>query len=296
MSINVPNIGLVPVVWMPASGPDFGTGRAGKQPIAIVHHRIVGSLNSADVTFAANDADPHTEGSPTRAVSSHFGIGYDTDGKLYVHQYVDLSDTAYTNGDYKIGSNWDLWNYPNGFLTVDGLSMRACNPMTVTIEHDDQGNSTDPAKKGIVREAIIKTSIALDRLMLAGNIIAMREAGIKIREVSTAAALSVIKKDGQHLIDHHDIALTNKPYCWKPWSADKVGFPRARYIAELTAPAVEPTPTVTTYTQAQVNAAVAAATAALTVKLASAQTAKDIEAAYAAELADKIAKAKTALG
>lgn len=255
MSLHVPGLGEVPIVWMPASDSDFGDGRGGKQPIAVVHHRIVGELNSADVTFVANDTDPATIGAPTRSVSSHFGIGNDSDGKLYVHQYVDLSDNAYCNGDYREPCNWQAWGYPTALMIVEGVSQRPCNPMTVSIEHDDNATLPDgDPRKGVVDEATIKTSIALDRLMLTGDIAAMRAAGIHVRDLATATALGKIVPGPRTLIDHHDIAGANKPYCWRPWKEDKIGFPRSRYIAELTAP-----PPAPMYSQAQLDAAVAAA-------------------------------------
>lgn len=267
MSIDVPGVGLVPIIWMPASDEDFKSasegGRSGYQPIAIVHHRVVGSLNSADITFAANDADPATVGAPGRSVSSNFAIGYDSDGKLAIHQYVNVSDTPYTNGDCRANtypaqpSRWDGW-----------YGHKAHNERTVTIEHDDQGGSPDPTKKGIVREPIIKTSIALDRLMLSGDIAAIRAAGIKIRDTATATALGKIVPGPKTLIDHNDIAGANKPYCWRPWRADKTGFPRTRYVTELSAPDPAPVPDPTPYSQADLDAAVKAATDPLNAKLA----------------------------
>lgn len=273
MTLPVPGVGDVPIVWMPASDEDYKDqsegGRSGYQPIAIVHHRIVGSLNSADLTFAANDANPLTVGAPGRAVSAHFGIGYDTDGKLAIHQYVNLSNTAYTNGDCRANthpaqpSRWDGW-----------YGHKAHNERTVTIEHDDQGGSSDPAKKGIVREAIIKTSIALDRLMLTGDIAAMRAAGIHILDAATAIALGKIVPGPKTLIDHNDIGGANKPYCWRPWQADKTGFPRSRYVTELTAAVPPlPDPDPTPYSQADLDAAVKAAVDPLEAKIAAAQAA-----------------------
>jgi hypothetical protein len=287
MAINVPGIGDVPVIWMPASGPDFGQGRAGKQPIAIVHHRIVGHLNSADVTFAANDTDPATVGAPSRAVAAHFGIGHDTDGKLYVHQYVDLSDTAYCNGDFRAGSNWEDWGYPLGKVVVDGVQMWPTNPLTVAIEHDDNGGlpEGDP-RKGVVDEDTIKTSIELDRLILSGDAALIRAHGVRVAQDSTVAALGRIIPGPKTLIDHRDIAGANKPYCWRPWQSDQVGFPRARYIAELT-PA-------TTYTQAQVDAIVLATKAPLEALIADLESAAANDAAkdsvVVADLQGAIAK------
>ena len=286
MAISVPDVGDVPVVWMPASDPDWGHGRAGRQPIAIVHHRIVGSLNSADTIFAANDTDPATVGSTSRSVSANFACGYDTDGKLYVHQYVDMSDTAYCNGDFEAGSNWEKWGYPTGFVTVDGSSMRPMNSMTISIEHDDQGGSSDPTKKGVVREDIIKLSIALDKLMLSGNWAAIKAAGIRCRDEATAVALGKIVPGPRTLIDHRDIAGGQKPYCWRPWQADTAGFPRQRYITELT-PVV--TPPTTMYTQAQVDAIVAASTAALTDQVAALQAqVSDLQTVVATDTAKDV--------
>lgn len=237
----------IPVVWKPS--PDHNVGRFGLQPIAIVHHRAVAnSLNSIDATLISS----------SRMVSAHFGIGYYKDSAgvnhLEIHQYVDLSDTAWCNGDLSETGNWATWygvhRTPNGFYDV--------NPKTISIEHEDNGGSTDPAVKGIVAEAIIKASISLDKLMLSGDLAAIRAAGIHIREAGTAAALKAIPLDTKHLIDHRDIAGGAKPYCWRPWSADKTGFPRARYILETARVVAAPV----TYTKAELDAAVAAALAA----------------------------------
>lgn len=244
MSLHVEGVGDVLIRWMPASDEDFRDksegARGGYQPIAIVHHRgVVDSLAGLDRTFAASDADPATVGSPGRPVSSNFGIGDIAPNVIAISQYVDLSDTAYCNGDCQAGpnaypgqpSNWDTWYGHYGH-----------NERTVSIEHDDNGGSSDAAVKGIVTEAILKTSIALDRLLLSGDIAAIRAAGIRIRDQATADALKAIKPSTKTLIDHHDIAGKLKPSCWKPWSADHVGFPRTRYVTEVAAPAPTPTP------------------------------------------------------
>ena len=81
MSIRVGTLD-VPVVWSPSDlvGPD-SDGHVGRtQPIrAIVHHRVVGTLESmTNVTFKPS-ADPLlTPGE--RRVSSHFGIGFSWGG------------------------------------------------------------------------------------------------------------------------------------------------------------------------------------------------------------------------
>lgn len=225
MSIFVPGVGNVPVVWKPS--PDFTRGRAGYQPEAIVHHRAVAStMESIDSTLISS----------SRKVSANFAVGHRRDGALVIHQYVDLSDTAWCNGidPTKIRSNnWTTWLGGNHHH----------NARSVSIEHEDQGGSSDPAKRGIVREDIVKASIALDRLMTSGDIAKIRAAGIRVRDSATVTALRRMPKDSKHLITHYDIDPVNKVYCWRPWAADKVGFPRARYVRELTsAPAPTPAP------------------------------------------------------
>lgn len=241
MSLFVPGVGNVNIRWMPASDEDFKDksegARSGYQPIAIVHHRgVVNTIGGLNSTFAHGDTDPATVGSPGRPVSSNFGVGDSgMDGMPVIVQYVDVSDTAYGNGDCQQThypgdpSNWDKWYGHKGH-----------NERTVSIEHDDNGGASDPSIKGIVTEAIVKTSIALDRLLLSGDIAAMRAAGIHIRDQATADALGKIVPGPKTLIDHHDIAGRLKPSCWKPWSGDKIGFPRTRYINELTTPIPAP--------------------------------------------------------
>ena len=247
MTLEVPGIGPVPVVWMPASDEDYKDasegGRSGEQPEAIVHHRAVTNLAGLDNTFAKGDTDPATVGAAGRSVSANFGIGHKA-GKLEIHQYVNLSDTAYCNGDCRANthpaepSRWDKWYGHTGH-----------NERSVSIEHEDNGQLPAGTEgRGVVTEDIIAASIALDALLLTGNITAIRAAGIRIRDQATATALGKIVPGHTTLIDHNDIAGANKPYCWRPWAKDAIGFPRARYVAALTPP---------TLTQADVDAAYA---------------------------------------
>lgn len=203
-----------PILWVPASSEDYARGRAVGPIIAIVHHRMVGTLPGTDATF---------QSTTNRAVSTHFGIGYEG-GRLEIHQYVDLSDTAFGNGNYDSSGAWDNWGYP-----VSGINAR-----TVSIEHQDNAQLPLGAGKGIVTEAIQKASLWLDSLLLSGDIARMRAAGIRIRSTTTAAQLGRIVPGPRTLITHNDIAGRLKPYCWKPWSDDKVGYPRSRYVAALT--------------------------------------------------------------
>lgn len=65
---------------VPAHTNNYGVGRVGNKIEYIVMHWIVGTLESAGVTFQ----------SPTRKASAHYGIGDDE-----IHQYVKEEDTAW---------------------------------------------------------------------------------------------------------------------------------------------------------------------------------------------------------
>jgi hypothetical protein len=65
--------------------------------IALVHHRMVGTLRSTDAALTATDG---------RAASTTFGVGSGCGRtghptSAHVHQYVRLGDQAWGNG------NWD---------------------------------------------------------------------------------------------------------------------------------------------------------------------------------------------
>jgi hypothetical protein len=79
-------------------------------------------------------------------------------------------------------------------------------------------------------------SIALDALLLRGDLAELRAAGIRFRSGTDAAIareLRAIPTDRHHIIDHHYIAGRLKPSCWRPWADDPVGFPQAWYLAAL---------------------------------------------------------------
>ncbi len=85
-------------------------------------------------------------------------------------------------------------------------------------------------------EAVIAASIALDALLLRGDLAELKAAGIRFRsgtETAITRELRAIPIDRHHLIDHHYIAGRLKPSCWRPWADDPVGFPQARYLAAL---------------------------------------------------------------
>jgi N-acetylmuramoyl-L-alanine amidase-like protein len=219
MALDVPGYGSVPIIWRPAViGADASYGRNGKRILAIVHHRMVGTIEGTIPWF--------TQGDRNRPVSTHFGIGYIAE-KLTIAQFVDLSDTAYGNGNYDSSGRWDDWGYPTTEI----------NARTVSIEHEDNGT----AGRGIVKPGIIAASIALDRLMLRGNLEALRAAGIRCRLRSTAAELGAITPSSKTIIRHWDIAGRLKPTCWTAW-LDDPGMPVSRYVRELTGAAPAPAP------------------------------------------------------
>jgi hypothetical protein len=55
----------MPVEWSGAAAENYRKGRCGFEPKAIVIHIIVGSLESARLTF----------GDPRASISAHFGVG-----------------------------------------------------------------------------------------------------------------------------------------------------------------------------------------------------------------------------
>jgi hypothetical protein len=110
------------------------------------------------------------------------------------------------------------------------------NSRTVSIEHHDNGGRTAGSGKGVVPEAVLAASIALDALLLRGDLAELKAAGIRFRagtETAITRELRGIPIDRHHIIDHHYIAGRLKPSCWRPWADDPVGFPQARYLAAL---------------------------------------------------------------
>lgn len=213
------------VYWV--GSPKFTAGHPAPL-IALVHHRMVGTLRSTDSAFGSANG---------RQASTNFGVGYAcgiaghplTDA--HVHQYVRLGDQAWGNGNWDATGAWD-----------DRYPTRLLNSRTISIEHHDNGGRTLGNGKGVVPEKVIAASIELDQMLLRGDAVEMRTAAIRFRDGTAAAIcreLRDIPVDRHHIIDHHYIAGRLKPYCWRPWADDPVGFPRDRYLAALAAPAPE---------------------------------------------------------
>lgn len=188
------------VVWR--ASPNFGSsarGVPGRLNVAIraeVKHRIVGSLASARVVFA----------DPNRQASTHFGIGT-INGVLSIDQYVDLSDMAWGNGDVR-DPTWSRYRAGEN-----------PNLSTVSTEHEDGGE----ANRGRISDATWRASMDLSRLLRSGDVLAIRAAGVRVRDAATVAQLAAMPIDTSSYIDHHQIAGPNKPYCLRRW-LDDPGF------------------------------------------------------------------------
>jgi hypothetical protein len=206
--------------------------------IALVHHRMVGTLRSTDAAFGS------VEG---RSASTNFGIGYGCGieghptglSGAHVHQYVRLGDQAWGNGNWDPSGAWD-----------DRYPTRLINSRTISIEHHDNGGRKRGEGKGVVPEEVLAVSIELDRMLLRADLGEMRDSGIRFRDGTAAEIADELRRvtiDRHHIIDHHYIAGRLKPSCWRPWADDTVGFPQARYLAALAAPEPDLEETVKSY-------------------------------------------------
>lgn len=95
--------------------PNFVAGR-GAAPIAIVLHTMGGTLAGSDAWF----------NNPSSQVSAHYGVGLSGE----IHQYVKLSDTAWSNGILEFGHTWPGSTNPNRY--------------TVSIETEDLNVASTP--------------------------------------------------------------------------------------------------------------------------------------------------------
>ena len=189
---------LPPVTWKPTTKFGYPKGALGRPMavLAFVRHRIVGSLASADAVF-----DP----SGSRSASAHFAIGH-INGRLEIHQYVDLSDSSWCNGDVRDPTAKVVLAHP-------GVNP---NLYTITIEHEDGGS----VGRGIVQPDTWAASVALGVLLASGDQAAIRAAGIRVRYAHTVAQMAAVPKTVDGYIDHHAIAGPNKPYCFRRWLDD----------------------------------------------------------------------------
>ena len=144
-AISQPRAALVnrmPREWIGCATQNFHKGRHGFIPKAIVIHIVVGSLESAGLTF----------GDPRSSVSAHYGVG--KSGR--VHQFVQEADTAYHAG---------IVVRPSWRLLEPGINP---NFYTIGIEHEGQPQDLWPdeqycASAALVREIAERWKIPLDR-------------------------------------------------------------------------------------------------------------------------------------
>lgn len=200
-----------PILWKPAYSGYRTQGRS--EPVrALVNHRMVGTLAGTTAWFQNPDHRP---------VSTHFGVGK-INGRIEIHQYVYLDDTAYGNGNYSSTGRWDNWGYKTTEI----------NAQTISIEHQDHWGLS--AMKGIVPDDVQAASIWLQALILRADTTEWSRHNLRLRSTRNMATLArelwAIPINGRHIITHHDIAGDLKPTCWLPWAEDNVGFPRTKYV------------------------------------------------------------------
>jgi len=166
---------------------------------------MVGYLPGTDATFL----------NPANDVSAHFGIGYRTSGgPVRISQYVDLSDSAWSNGNYDATGGWPLVKKTSAGTVINP------NYYTISIEHEDGGPND-----GVVTQAVKDASTWLQTILMTGNIDLMRYVGIQIRGKDVAEALALLVPMQETIIDHNRISGKLKPYCWRPYKNDTGGFP-----------------------------------------------------------------------
>jgi len=123
------------IKWVGCDPSNYTKGRQGNDVKRLVVHWVVGTLESADATFA----------NPQRNASAHYGIG-DND----IHRYVKDEDTAWHCGDW-------LWNLK-----------------TIGIEHEGGPNlpiSEDTYKSSamLIKNLCTKYNIPIDREHITGH-------------------------------------------------------------------------------------------------------------------------------
>lgn len=145
------------------SSPNFKIGRNGYTPQIICLHIMSGSLAGTDSWFATT----------TSQVSSHYGVGLNGE----IHQYVDESNTAWTQG----------LKVPPINRPTFKLYKEASNPNNycISIEHEGQDLSKAPIEQLNASVELIKA--------IAGRY------GIPI--------------DRDHVIGHYEVDPVRKPNC-----------------------------------------------------------------------------------
>ncbi len=147
--------------WIGSPNYGYGTGpqvegRLGERILAIVLHRMGGSLSACDNWFN-NPANKDS--------SAHYGVGFGGE----VHQYVKEANAAWASG---VIHNLDVslpWLPPSG--SDQGMHI---NLRTIHVEHEGQPNDVlTPAQLAaslaLVRDIAQRRSIPLNRLYIVGH-------------------------------------------------------------------------------------------------------------------------------
>lgn len=145
------------IKWVGCAPGNFGPGRLGGKPEAIVLHLMDGSLNGTDNWFRT---PPEKRGAGALASSAHYGVGKSGE----IHQYVRDEDRAYHAGRI----HTPKWPY---LLKRAGINP---NNYTLGIEHEGLSYEawTDTMCKSsavLIRGLCDKWSIPLDRLHICGH-------------------------------------------------------------------------------------------------------------------------------
>lgn len=138
-------LGELPIVQLPS--PNFGP-RQGWEPIAIVIHTMGGNLAGSDSWFTTFAADSQT--------SAHYGVGLNGE----IHQYVNLSQSAWANGVLEHGNKWPLNINPN--------------LATISIETEDHGNPHEPVTSEQLNAVAYCCKVAIEKYSTIGTLMTHR--------------------------------------------------------------------------------------------------------------------------
>jgi N-acetyl-anhydromuramyl-L-alanine amidase AmpD len=155
------------VTWKGAHKSNYATGRNDYAPEAVVLHIADGSIDGMDTWFS----------NPASGVSSHYGIA--KTGRI--HQYVNVADTAYTNGIIEAAP-----------LIVRENPGANPNNLTVTIEFEGLGGQQPTAEQHAAGAHLI--AWLFQSVLLTGG-------------------ASGVVLDRDHVLMHRDISPRSKPGC-----------------------------------------------------------------------------------
>lgn len=192
--------------WAGADPANYGNGRHGCAPIALVNHVMLGTLGGTRQEFA----------NPNAQVSAHFGIGQD--GTIV--QFVHLSDAAWANGPIRQPNVTDVpW-------IRDRCMANHINPNWLTISLEWEGTHGGMQWSRVRYDgALLDTAVASSMIKWWTPAPAQWAAGITLaRWLVTRCGIAV---DRAHICRHSDFDSITK------WFCPGEGFPLAKMITEL---------------------------------------------------------------